>query len=251
MRLIQSLAKQSYVDWELLISDGGSTDGTAEYIATLPVGTVKSFDSRPDSGIYNALNRALRQATGEWVLVLGADDSLVSAASLEDLYLKIKSVSPTVRLCYGDIEIQGKNHVFKKHYPDFQEFTRKYGKFPPIHHQSMLIRREEMLLKGGFSEAYRIHSDYHLMCQILTDSVAVKIECVVARFGEFGYSGSVKNVVRSIVEIYRIRKSFGVDPFERDWKQRYLIQITHGLVRILLPTAAVEKIKYFYRSIIK
>lgn len=80
-RLIDSLATQTDQDFEWVVADGGSTDGTLKILhsAEKRLPNVR-IDSRPDCGIYDALNRAIRMASGDYYLVVGADDILFSNA---------------------------------------------------------------------------------------------------------------------------------------------------------------------------
>ncbi len=76
-RLIESLLAQTDQDFEWVVADGASTDGTLELLEQArPKFRRVIVDSRPDFGIYDALNRAVKLSTGKFYLVLGADDEL-------------------------------------------------------------------------------------------------------------------------------------------------------------------------------
>lgn len=79
-RCLDSLLNQSDNDWEVLIIDGDSTDGTLDllkrYEHRLPLTVV----SEPDHGLYDAMNKGLARACGEWIVILGADDELAPGA---------------------------------------------------------------------------------------------------------------------------------------------------------------------------
>ena len=70
---IDSVAQQSYPNKQLIIIDGGSTDGTVELLQANDQ-SISYWVSEPDAGIYNAWNKGLKQANGEWICFLGADD---------------------------------------------------------------------------------------------------------------------------------------------------------------------------------
>jgi glycosyltransferase involved in cell wall biosynthesis len=72
-RLIESLRAQSDLDFEWVVMDGASTDGTLDLLAEVKDLNLV-LDTRPDFGIYDAINRAIEVAGGEYYLVLGADD---------------------------------------------------------------------------------------------------------------------------------------------------------------------------------
>ncbi|MEN9258541.1 MAG: glycosyltransferase [Gloeomargarita sp. SRBZ-1_bins_9] len=80
-RLIASLAAQTDQDFEWVVADGVSTDGTLELLEQARQKLQRVVvDSRPDFGIYDALNRAVKLASGEYYLVVGADDMLFPEA---------------------------------------------------------------------------------------------------------------------------------------------------------------------------
>src|SRR3990170_1119466 len=80
-RCIASFAGQTYPRRELIVMDGGSTDGTVDIIRTQGP-AVAYWESSPDRGIYHAWNKALAHAHGEWICFLGADDYFWSPTSL-------------------------------------------------------------------------------------------------------------------------------------------------------------------------
>ena len=77
-----SLDTQDFADFEWLVKDGGSTDGTAEMLSTLTPKPVW-FESEPDGGIYDAMNHAAAHAQGDWLLFLNAGDVLSDASTLK------------------------------------------------------------------------------------------------------------------------------------------------------------------------
>ncbi|SFJ05716.1 Glycosyltransferase involved in cell wall bisynthesis [Desulfomicrobium apsheronum] len=91
-RLIESLRSQTNKNFEWVVADGGSTDGTLEQLKqVLDMDVV--LDSRPDFGIYDALNRAIELCSGDYYLVVGADDMLNQDA-IELFYISIEKNSP-------------------------------------------------------------------------------------------------------------------------------------------------------------
>ena len=75
---LDSVAQQTYAHIELIVIDGGSTDGTVELIQA-NAQRIAYWISEPDRGIYNAWNKALAKATGDWICFLGTDDYLLDA----------------------------------------------------------------------------------------------------------------------------------------------------------------------------
>ena len=80
-RTIPSVLNQRSNDYEYIILDGGSTDGTLEYLSSLSIkGKIKS---EPDTGIYNAMNKGLQMATGEYTIFLNSGDWFHSPDAIE------------------------------------------------------------------------------------------------------------------------------------------------------------------------
>src|SRR3990172_7312531 len=103
-RCLASVAEQTYPHRELIVMDGGSTDGAVDIIrAHTP--TVTYWESSPDRGIYHAWNKALLHAHGEWISFLGADDYLWSPRTIERVAGVLVDRAPDVRILYGRVAV--------------------------------------------------------------------------------------------------------------------------------------------------
>ena len=203
---INSINSQEFSDYDLVIVDGGSDDGTSEYIKSGVIKNLSWHKSAPDNGIYYALNEALENASGKWILVLGADDVLVDSDALNRAYQQITFKKLIKGIAYSNLFISRRNGVSLKVYPEIDKFRRQYKGGAFIHHQSAFIARESLIQAGRFSVNYRIHSDYDLMLTIQEGSDAVKINGAFVIFNADGYSSKLCNLWMSFLEIYRIRK---------------------------------------------
>jgi glycosyltransferase involved in cell wall biosynthesis len=99
---IDSVAQQTYVTKELIIIDGGSTDGTVDLLKANS-GQISYWISEPDHGIYNAWNKGLAKAKGEWICFLGADDFFWDAQVLERMAAQLIMIPPDIRVAYSQI----------------------------------------------------------------------------------------------------------------------------------------------------
>lgn len=101
---IESITRQTYTDYELVLVDGASTDGTVDIANSFGAGLGERLviHSGPDQGPYDAMNRGVGMATGEWVLFLGSDDTLLESATLELVAAFIRRHEPS-DLVYGDV----------------------------------------------------------------------------------------------------------------------------------------------------
>ncbi len=152
-RTVESVVNQTWQEFEYIIIDGGSTDGSAEYIETQS----NHFDywvSEPDKGIYNAMNKGIVKATGEYLLFLNSGDHLNDSSVLEinNIFLKEKDI-----VYFNIKEIRGNTIIIKK-CP--QEITFSYMVKDSIPHQSTFIRKSLFDSVGLYDEKLEIVSDW-------------------------------------------------------------------------------------------
>lgn len=126
---IKSVLSQTYSNIEYIIVDGGSTDGTLDLLNTYQDG-ITNLISEPDNGIYDALNKGIKAATGEWLICMNAGDVFVSATTLSDIFNQQIPEDKTV--LYSDFILCHSNGSTTLRATD-----RTLGE---IHHQNMLYR---------------------------------------------------------------------------------------------------------------
>ena len=103
-RTVLSVLSQSYPDIEYLIIDGQSTDGTVDIIRQYESG-IAYWVSEPDKGLYDAMNKGLRRATGDYVWFLNAGDTFPSADLVQTIAQKIARRKHLPDVIYGDTAI--------------------------------------------------------------------------------------------------------------------------------------------------
>jgi glycosyltransferase involved in cell wall biosynthesis len=162
-------------DFEYLVVDGGSIDGTVDEIrAAADRGEVDSWVSEPDRGIYDAMNKAIGLAGGQWVLFMNSADVFVSPSSVADSRL----ADVTTGLAYGHCE---------QVYPDGGVHLTRCRDFEttlvamPCSHQSLFARRD-LLVRFPFDLRYRVAADHHFLARCLGAGVtATKWDRTIAR----------------------------------------------------------------------
>jgi glycosyltransferase involved in cell wall biosynthesis len=155
-KTIQSVRKQSFADFEYIIIDGASTDGSVEVIDEHK--TLFSYSiSEPDNGIYNAMNKGIQKAVGKYCLFLNSGDYLCESTTLQ----KIFSHNPTQDIIYGD-SVNGDIYC---RYPE--KLTPLYLFRKPILHQASFIKRELFEKYGFYNEKYKIVSDWEFFLKTL------------------------------------------------------------------------------------
>ena len=156
VRCIESVAALT-TEHEHLVYDGASTDGTVEILRGLEkkIPNLRVV-SEKDTGIYNALNKGVRDAKGDWFYVLGCDDYLCAPSVIDRL---LTEVSVDVDVIVAPVE-RDRQNVFFKHLKDLSIIFWTV----PYSHQGMLMRTEKVRLFGGFDEQkYRICADWDMM----------------------------------------------------------------------------------------
>lgn len=155
---IKSVLSQSYNDIEYIIIDGGSTDGTKEIIQRY-ADKLKFWCSEPDNGIYDAMNKGIIHASGDWVNFMNSGDCFSSSIILSEFNLSKNS--DKIKVVYGDVQMVYSDHsIMRKAYP-----LRTMSYRMPFCHQATFVRRE-ILKKYMFDLQYRIGADYKLFYSI-------------------------------------------------------------------------------------
>lgn len=153
-KALDSVAAQTMQQWECLIVDGGSQDRTLSIVEQYAAKDSRfRYRSEPDRGIFDAFNKGWKQATGEWILYLGADDQLLE----NGLELLLNAADPNTDIVYGDNYLLFPNG--KKKIRGVQKIsTIKYTM--PSSHQSFIVRRKVFEHLQGFDLNFHICSDF-------------------------------------------------------------------------------------------
>lgn len=163
---ISSVVKQNYPDIEHIVVDGGSTDGTVDIIKSFGSHIAK-WVSEKDNGMYDALNKGMKMATGEVIGILNSDDILAS----EDVISQIAAcfIKYKVDSVYGDLTyVDQKNTEKILRFWKGGEYNRGrfvYGWMPA--HPTFYIRREIVEELGGYESHYFTAADYEFMSRYL------------------------------------------------------------------------------------
>ncbi len=163
---LASVAMQSVAPVEHRIVDGCSTDNTLE-LTKYHTGHQLQVVSEPDNGIYDAMNKGLRQVTGEVVGILNADDFYAGPDVLKEVTAVF--ADPSVQACYGDlcyVDCRSPGKIVRYWRSGRYDFRRFYwGWMPP--HPTFFVRRAVYLNYGLFNLDLGSAADYELMLRYL------------------------------------------------------------------------------------
>lgn len=170
---LDSIRRQTVSDWELILCDDGSTDGTYDLVCGLRDEIRKDMGNRvivlknsSNRGLNHTLNRCLRHARGSFIARMDGDDRCAPDRFEKELDAFRKE--PDLAIVSSDMEFFDERGVFGKvshpSYPKKEDFL----KGSPFCHAPCLVRREAMLSVGGYSEAKRLLrvEDYHLWIKL-------------------------------------------------------------------------------------
>jgi glycosyltransferase len=162
---IQSVTNQDYPNLEYIVIDGGSTDETISIIEQSSC--VTKWISEKDNGMYDAINKGMRLATGDIIGILNSDDILASKSvisKIADCFKKQQVDSVFGDLLYVDADDTSKIHRFWKGMT-YNRQSFRYGWMPA--HPTFYVRREIVEQLGGYETHYFSASDFELMTRYL------------------------------------------------------------------------------------
>jgi glycosyltransferase involved in cell wall biosynthesis len=163
---LSSVHAQTWPGVEHIVIDGASSDGTLEVIERHRPGIAKLV-SEPDLGIYDALNKGIRQASGDVVGFMHADDTFASRETLEHVASAFED--PSVGAVYGDLIYVSKSDssqvVRYWRAGPYRRSRLANGWMPP--HPTFYVRREHYARYGMFDTRYAIAADYENMLRLL------------------------------------------------------------------------------------
>ncbi len=172
---IQSIVTQTYKNWEYIIVDGASTDGTMEIVNRYRE-HINIVVSEPDKGLYDAMNKGLKLATGDYVCFLNAGDCLHED---ETLYLMVHALSETTSsangdtlpdVMYGETEIvDSEGHFLSMRRLSAPEHLtwKSFQQGMLVCHQAFFARRE---LAEPYDLQYRFSSDFDWCIRVMKKS---------------------------------------------------------------------------------
>ncbi len=209
---IESLAGQTYTNYEHIIQDGGSTDGTLDVVSALADARTRLV-SAPDGGIYDALNKGIERSTGDVVGLVHSDDFFAADTVLEKVARAFQN--PAVDGVYGDLQYitPSEPRRIVRHWRagPYSRAKLKHGWMPP--HPTLFLRRDVFEKWGYYDTSYRIAADYDAMLRWLwTGNIKLAyIPEVLVKMRTGGESNrSLGRIITKSREDYRAIRTNGV-----------------------------------------
>ena len=196
-----SLAAQRFGDYEWIVVDGASTDGTAEWVRAQGVAAT-AFVSEKDAGIYDAMNKALGLAHGEWVFFLNADDRLADPMVLADVAQAC--ATSQADLVYGDVMYTDGARSWPK---SFAWLTPRKLVFGDLCHQVVFARRSLFQTYGMFDLSFKYNADFDWLLRVF--KAGARAHYLKRTVSIFFHGGThVKNAAACEAERFVVRHRF-------------------------------------------
>jgi len=212
---IKSVATQTYPHVEHLIVDGASSDGTMREVQKLAHPKMRMI-SEPDSGIYDALNKGVRNATGDVVGLMHSDDFFAHDKVLETVVDAFTRTGADA--VYGDLDYVAADDTARviRHWKskDFAPRILVQGWMPP--HPTLFVRRDAMMRLGLYNTDYRIAADYEAILRWFGKGKLkpAYVPEVLVKMRVGGESNrSFERILRKSREDYRALRTNGVGGF--------------------------------------
>ena len=200
-KTMQSVLSQTRTDYEYVVVDGASTDGSVAVIERLApaFGDRLKWISEPDKGIYNAMNKGIRMATGEYIQILNSGDSLVSPDVTDKMYAALeKEGHPSI--LYGNmLKDFPDGHVHRDQGFAGEDITLLGMYIGTLNHSPAYIRRSLFDKYGLYDESLKIDSDWkwYLQAIVFGEEKPVYADIDVTLFDMTGISETNLELTRA------------------------------------------------------
>ncbi|MCX2482120.1 glycosyltransferase family 2 protein [Pedobacter sp. MR2016-24] len=188
-KTIESVIKQEFSDYEFIIIDGNSTDGSKELLEKYE-DKLTYWVSEPDNGIYHAMNKGISVSRGQYILFLNSGDSLHDNQVLSTVTHKING---NYGIYYGDIIYEEADKKNKRSFP--KQLTFQFFVEHNISHQASFIKRSLFEEIFFYNEGFKIVSDWEFFIYaICKENVPHKhLDFIVTDYDATGISSNVEN----------------------------------------------------------
>lgn len=168
---LESVLSQTYQDIEYIVIDGASKDSTLAIISEYE-GRISTVLSEPDKGIYDAMNKGIKLATGDYVGILNSDDVFSSTSTIEALVNFLRD-NPTCDASYANLVFVQRDNteVVTRKYSSsgFSTWKIRFGFMIP--HPTFYARRSLFDQFGYYKLGYRVSADFELMTRFITQGI--------------------------------------------------------------------------------
>lgn len=254
-RCLASLRAQTFRDFEVLVMDGGSTDGTQALLAASDA--VTAWRSAPDAGLYAAWNAALPLARGEWICFLGADDWLWDADALARLVPHLKApppaggeraVPPRVRIVYSRVrQVDAAGETVEELGEPWETFRAKFRSRDCLPHPGLMHHRSLFAEHGAFDASLTLAADYEFLLRELKGRDAHYVPALTVGASWGGRTTRLDLARERLRQTGEALRRHGLRPPAWTWAWWSLLVRVHGVLAGALGERAAARLADLYR----
>jgi glycosyltransferase involved in cell wall biosynthesis len=239
-KTIASVIHQTFTDYEYIVIDGNSTDGSIKVIQKYADKISKSV-SEPDSGIYNAMNKGLRFAKGKYCLFLNSGDYLYAKDTLSQVF----AANLTSDIIYGNMIIEKTTHEKRLGIMP-EKITLEHMIKDTLWHPVSFIKLSLFDKYGYYREDLKIVSDYDFFIKtiIVNEVSSLHIDIPIAVFPLDGISSILKNVELIKLEREKVQLQYFDKSIIDDIKLKLVTQSSP----VSGDSSLINKVKKWFRS---
>lgn len=212
-KTMESVFGQTFSDKEYLVIDGGSNDGSKELIKENS-DKITYWISERDSGIYNAMNKGILKAKGDYLLFLNSGDYLLNNEVVSQLF----SASEGEDIVYGTLVVDDNGKLYNKDYPEKLNFS--YFLTDTLPHSCTFIKRQLFTQFGLYNESLKTTSDWEFFLNMICKSNATykQVPLPFTVFNLDGISSQKENwgwIMKDKKEVLKNNYSAFLEDYER------------------------------------
>ena len=212
---LDSILRQTYQDYEVIIQDGLSRDATLDIAREYEPrfgGRLRIF-SEKDNGLYDAMNRGIAHAAGDVVGILNSDDFYADKTVLRTIHDTMEH--ERVDCVYGNLKyvLQGDTSVVVRHWRGSQYSAEAFCRGWHPAHPTFYVRRECLDRYGAFDTSFAVSADFELMLRLIEKYRITNryIDHCLVMMREGGESnGTLRNIIRGNKNIMRAFRKNGI-----------------------------------------
>ncbi len=241
-KTIQSILQQTYDNVEYIVIDGCSTDRTLDIIKKHE-DNIDYWVSEKDNGIYDAMNKGIKLAVGNFIGLVNGDDIIYESVleTIADMAIN----NPDMGYTYGEVDLMGVyDRMFGRSTPLPRDaaMARLYQEMP-YRHLSVFVAKRVYKAIGLFDTSFPIRADYDLVIRMIKSGcTGYEVPTVVGGFRCGGVSGDI----RLHFETRRLLKKHGVPAWKRELN--FIDSMTKTLSYVFLPRSLINFLRKFRKS---